>query len=44
VNATQKYNRDLEERWLQGLERQHSPSVRSRSRVPPSLALVHIPF
>jgi outer membrane protein assembly factor BamD (BamD/ComL family) len=44
VNAAQKYNRDLEERWLQGLERQHSPSLRSLSRMPPSLVLVHIPF
>jgi TolA-binding protein len=44
VNATQKYNLDLEERWLQGLERQHSPSLRFLSRVPPSLVLVHIPF
>jgi TolA-binding protein len=44
VNAAQKYNRDLEERWLQGLERQHSPVGRSLSRVPPSLVLVHIPF
>jgi Tetratricopeptide repeat len=44
VNAAQKYNLDLEERWLQGLERQHSPSLRSLSRMPPSLVLVHIPF
>jgi TolA-binding protein len=44
VNAAQKYNLDLEERWLQGLERQHSPSLRSLSRLPPSLVLVHIPF
>jgi TolA-binding protein len=44
VNAAHKYNRDLEERWLQGLERQHSPSSRSLSRMPPSLVLVHIPF
>ena len=44
VNAAQKYNRDLEDRWLQGLERQHSPAGRSLSRVPPSLVLVHIPF
>jgi TolA-binding protein len=44
VNAAHKYNRDLEERWLQGLERQHSPSSRSLSRMPPTLVLVHIPF
>jgi TolA-binding protein len=44
VNATHKYNRDLEERWLQGLERQHSPSGRSSSRLSPALILVHIPF
>jgi hypothetical protein len=44
VNAAQKYNRDLEERWLQGLERQYSPSVRSLGRMLPSLVLVHIPF
>jgi TolA-binding protein len=44
VNAAQKYNRDLEERWLQGLERQHSPGARSLGRMPPSLVLVHIPF
>jgi outer membrane protein assembly factor BamD (BamD/ComL family) len=44
VNAAHKHNRDLEERWLQGLERQHSPSGRSLSRVSPSLILVHVPF
>jgi TolA-binding protein len=44
VNAAQKYNRDLEERWLQGLERLHNPNVRPLSRVPPSIILVHIPF
>jgi Tetratricopeptide repeat len=44
VNAAHKYNRDLEDRWLQGLERQHSPAGRSLSRVPPSLVLLHIPF
>jgi hypothetical protein len=44
VNAAHKYNLDLEERWLQGLERQHSPSSRSLSRMPPTLVLVHIPF
>jgi TolA-binding protein len=44
VNAAHKYNRDLEERWLQGLERQHSPSGRSLGRVPPTLVLVQIPF
>jgi outer membrane protein assembly factor BamD (BamD/ComL family) len=44
VNAAHKYNRDLEDRWLQGLERQHSPAGRSLSRVPPSLILVRIPF
>jgi outer membrane protein assembly factor BamD (BamD/ComL family) len=44
VNAAQKYNRDLEERWLQGLERQHSPSLPSLSRMPPSLVLIRIPF
>jgi TolA-binding protein len=44
VNAAQKYNLDLEERWLQGLERQHGPNSRSLSRMSPSLVLVHIPF
>jgi TolA-binding protein len=44
VNAAQKYNVDLEERWLRELERQHGPSSRSLSRVSPSLVLVHIPF
>lgn len=44
VNAAQKYNRDIEERWLQGLELQHSPALRSLSRRFPSLILVHIPF
>jgi outer membrane protein assembly factor BamD (BamD/ComL family) len=44
VNAAYKYNRDLEERWLQGLERQQSPAGRSLSRVSPSLVLVRIPF
>jgi hypothetical protein len=44
VNAAQKYNRDTEERWLQSLELQHSPALRSLSRRFPSLVLVHIPF
>jgi T7SS, ESX-1 secretion system protein EccA1, N-terminal domain len=44
VNAAHKYNRDLEDRWLQGLERQHSPAGRSLSRMSPALVLVHIPF
>ena len=44
VNAAHKSNRDLEDRWLQGLERQHSPAGRSLSRVSPTLVLVHIPF
>jgi TolA-binding protein len=44
VNAAQKYNRDIEERWLQGLELQHSPASRSLSRRFPSVALIHIPF
>jgi TolA-binding protein len=44
VNAAHKHNRDLEERWLQGLERQHSPSLRSLSRMLPGLVLVHLPF
>jgi tetratricopeptide (TPR) repeat protein len=44
VNAAHKHNRDVEERWLQGLERQHSPSSRSLSRMSPALVLVHIPF
>jgi hypothetical protein len=44
VNAAYKYNRDLEERWLQGIERQQSPAGRSLSRVPASLVLVRIPF
>jgi Tetratricopeptide repeat len=44
VNAAHKYNRDLEDRWLQGLERQHSPAGRSLSRKAPALILVRIPF
>jgi TolA-binding protein len=44
VNAAQKYNRDTEARWLQGLERQHSPALRSIGRRSPALVLVHIPF
>jgi TolA-binding protein len=44
VNAAHKHNRDLEERWLQGLDLQHSPTLRSLSRRSPSLVLVHIPF
>jgi TolA-binding protein len=44
VNAAHKHNRDLEERWLQGLERQHHPTLRSLSRRSPTLLLVHIPF
>jgi TolA-binding protein len=44
VNATQKYNLDLEERWLQGLERQHGPNSHALSRMSPSLVVVHVPF
>jgi hypothetical protein len=44
VNAAQKYNLDLEERWLQGLDRQHGPDSPALSRLSPSLILVHIPF
>jgi len=44
VNAAHKYNRDQEDRWLQGLELQHSPLSRSLSSLPRSLVLVHIPF
>lgn len=44
VNAAHKYNRDLEDRWLQGLERQHSPAGRSLGRASPTLVLVQIPF
>jgi hypothetical protein len=44
VNATSKYNRDLEDRWLQGLEGQRSPVGGSLSRAQPTLVLVHIPF
>jgi TolA-binding protein len=44
VNAAQKYNRDIEERWLQSLELQHGPALRSLSRRFPALVLVHIPF
>jgi len=44
VNAAQKYNLDLEEGWLQGLERQHGPNSHSLSRLSPALVLVHIPF
>jgi Tetratricopeptide repeat len=44
VNAAHKYNRDLEDRWLQGLERQQRPAGRPLSRLSPSLVLVHVPF
>lgn len=44
VNAAHKYNRDQEDRWIQGLELQHSPLSRSLSSLPRSLVLVHIPF
>jgi outer membrane protein assembly factor BamD (BamD/ComL family) len=44
VNAAQKYNLDLEERWLQGLDRQHGPDSHALSRRSPALVLVHIPF
>jgi tetratricopeptide (TPR) repeat protein len=44
VNAAHKYNRDLEERWLQDLERQHGPAGRLLSRVSPAIVLVHLPF
>ncbi|MBI3330083.1 MAG: tetratricopeptide repeat protein [Nitrospinae bacterium] len=44
VNAAHKYNRDQEERWLRGLELQHSPALRSLSYLPHSLVLVRIPF
>jgi hypothetical protein len=44
VNAAQKYNRDTEERWLQGLELQHRPALPRSSRRSPALVLVHIPF
>lgn len=44
VNAAQKYNLDLEERWLQGLDRQHGPNTQALSRLSPALVLVHIPF
>jgi TolA-binding protein len=44
VNAAHKYNLDAENRWLQGLERQHSPALRSLSRRSPALLLVRIPF
>jgi hypothetical protein len=44
VNAAHKYNQDTEDRWLQGLERQHGPALRSLSRRSSSVVLVHIPF
>ncbi len=44
VNAAHKYNRDQEDRWLQGLELQHSPALRSLGHLPRSLVLVRIPF
>lgn len=44
VSAAHKYNRDQEERWLQGLELQHGQALRSLSYLPHSLVLVRIPF
>jgi tetratricopeptide (TPR) repeat protein len=44
VNAAQKYNRDLEVRWLQDLERQHRPVEHTRRLTLPPLVLVHLPF
>lgn len=44
VNAAYKHNRDQEERWLQGLELQHGPALRSLSYLPRPLVLVRIPF
>jgi len=44
VNAAYKHNRDQEERWLQGLELQHRPTLRSLSSLPAALVLVRIPF
>ena len=44
VNAAHKYNRDQEERWLQGLELQQSPTLRSLSARPHSLVLLRLPF
>jgi TolA-binding protein len=44
MNAAHKFNRDTAERFLQGLERQHGPALRSLSRHTPALVLVHIPF
>lgn len=44
VNAAHKWNRDQEARWLQGLELQHRPALRSLSQRPHTFALVRIPF
>ncbi|MBI3327818.1 MAG: tetratricopeptide repeat protein [Nitrospinae bacterium] len=44
VNAAHKHNRDQEDRWLQGLELQHSQALRSFSHLPRSLVLVRISF
>jgi hypothetical protein len=44
VNAAYKFNRDAEEQFLQGLERQYRSDARSLSRLTPSLVLVRIPF
>lgn len=44
VNAAHKLNRDTEDQFLQGLERQHRSDLRSPARLTPSLVFVHIPF
>jgi TolA-binding protein len=44
VNAAYKWNRDQEDQWLHGLERQHDPALRSLSQRPRGLVLVRIPF
>jgi TolA-binding protein len=44
VNAAHKFNRDAEDRFLQGLERQHRSDLRPMGRLTSSLVLVHIPF
>lgn len=44
VNASYKWNRDQEDQWLRGLERQHDPALRSLSQRPRGLVPVRIPF
>jgi hypothetical protein len=44
ANAAYKWNRDQEDQWLHGLERQHGLALRSLSQRPRGLVLVRIPF